>query len=78
MKKLMHKLCIINSVSVYKLTVIIRSQVHRARMVVGRASTRCWGNSEHIREVLLESGEQEDIVCCGMLDGLIDSWSPLV
>lgn len=61
-----------------KLTVIIRSQVHCACMVVGRASSSCWGNSQHIREIFPEFGEQEDVVSCGVLYGLVDSWSPLV
>lgn len=65
-------------VCVDELTVIICSQIHCAGVVVGSASTGCRGNSKHIREILLESGEQEDIVSCGMLDGLVDSWSPLV
>lgn len=47
-------------------------------MVVGRASSSCWGNSQHIREIFPEFGEQEDVVSCGVFYGLVDSWSPLV
>lgn len=40
-----------------KLTVIVCSDVQDAGMVVGRASTRRWGNSYHIREILSQFGE---------------------
>lgn len=42
-------------------------------MVVGRASTGCWGNSDYIREIFPEFGEQKDVVSCGFVYGLVDS-----
>lgn len=46
-------------------------------MVVGGASTGGRRNGQHVGEILPELGEQEDVVRGGLLDGLIDSWSPL-
>lgn len=63
---------------VAKLTVVIRPQVHHAGMVIGRAGTSGRRNGKHVREILPELGEQEHGVSCGVLDGLIDSWRPLV
>jgi len=62
---------------VFKLTVIICSQVLCAGLVVGKASASCWGNSQNVRKILPESGEKEDIVGCGMFDSLVDCWNPL-
>lgn len=60
-----------------ELTVVVGSKVHGAGVVVGRASTRGWSHSQHVREVLPELGEQEHVVSSGVLDGFIDSWRPL-
>lgn len=71
-----HASCV--DVCVAQLTVIVRPQVHCAGMVVGRTSTSCWGYSEHIRKILPEFGEQEDVVSRGVLDCFVHSWGSLV
>lgn len=62
---------------VHELTVVVGSKVHGAGVVVGGASTGGRRNSQHVREILPELGEQEHVVSGGVLDGFIDSWSPL-
>lgn len=62
---------------VHGLTVVVGSKVHGAGVVVGGASTGGRRNSQHVREILPELGEQEHVVSGGVLDGFIDSWSPL-
>lgn len=62
---------------VYELTVVIGSKVHGAGVVVGGASPGGRRHGQHVGEILPELGEQEDVVSGGVLDGFIDSWSPL-
>lgn len=52
--------------------------MHCGGVVVGRASPCCWGDRQHIREILSEFGEEIDIIGCGLLDGFVDSRSPLI
>lgn len=61
-----------------ELTVIICSQVQSAGVVVGSTSTRCRGNGEHIWKILPKFGEQENSVCCFVLNSLVDSRGALV
>lgn len=66
------------SVRDQKRTIIVRSQVHCGCMVVGSPGCSCRGNGQHIREILPEFGEQEDVVIGAVLDGLVDQWRSLV
>lgn len=61
----------------HQLTVVVGSKVHGAGVVVGGASAGGRRNGQHVREILPELGEQEDVVSGGVLDGFIDSWGPL-